>query len=120
MRATVFFITLDDFQSAEVNAKGWGGSVAGRAYMEATCKANPVPALAWGMYQPAASGDFESADDAFRMLQNLETSWRWRWEHLIHCHTNRPRSMMVGDLVRWDDGRIEVCDHGSGWKEWRA
>lgn len=112
MLALVKFITLTDEQSAEINANGWSCPV-GIAYLEATQKVNPVLALAMGLYTDAAriAGD---ENFIFRALQNVDTNWRDLNPNSIICLTNRPRSMMVGDLIVFDDGRCLICAR-YGW-----
>lgn len=115
---TVFYIELSDEQTAAVNAKGWAGTEEGLAYLDATLgkPCNPDKAMKLGLYEKAAVFNIEKArtdmdaDEAFDYVWSfLQNTDRGSWSdgeivgggksNLIECHTERPRSMMVGDII---------------------
>ena len=109
MKALVKFITtgVDELTS-------WDCSI-GRAYLEATHKKNPVPALCMGLYEDAARGDWNNADEVWSYIQNgAHAIDQWINVPGVECLTKRPRSMMVGDIVIFEDGGIYMVA-GLGW-----
>jgi len=110
MKATVYFIQLSDAQVAKINGPvgcggGWGGAV-GRTYWKAQNKGEYKNAALLGMIQPAAKLEAYDAENVFHMIQNHQTPWTAS-EH-VEVLTDKPRSMMVGDVIVWEDGTTEV------------
>lgn len=101
MKALVKFISCPPIPS-------WDCPI-GRAYQAATCDANPVLALAMGLYEDAARGEFANERAVFSTLQNVDINWR-EANPEVECLTAFPRSMMVGDLIVWEDGTCYICD----------
>lgn len=105
MFATVYYVSLSSDQAKELNEseKGWGSPI-GVAYLSA--KDGAIDVTNRDLVKPAARGDFANAEDAWVRLQNVTDGWAdaGRAESL-----GERRSMDVGDLIVWEDGRIERC-----------
>jgi hypothetical protein len=107
----VFFITLTRDERERLNdpeTGGWESEPKFSRYASATCNADPVvieSAFRHGDYVHAATINQidrpMNQDDAYFYVQNISEAWPTH-EH-VECHTDFPRSMMVGDLVEIDD-----------------
>ena len=104
MKAEVYYIELTEPQRAKLNAEGWQGELGG-AYLRA--KDGLVDHRNRSLFKLAARGDFDDSEQTWRALQNLDASWSDQ-PH-IDCLTEFPRSMDVGDVIVWSDGRAERC-----------
>jgi hypothetical protein len=106
MKATVYYVRLNDEQTATINNDGWASEV-GKAYMEATMGGGKYKAaMDMGLYEKAAVLEATESENVFTRLQNLEHGWTE--DKSIECTTNFPRSMSVGDVIVWEDGRKEI------------
>lgn len=115
MRATVYYVMLTMRQVNELNSdpKGWGGKV-GKAYMDA--RAGKIGPMNFDMVVKAVEFEYaKDAEEIWMALQNgvRHQSW-WHSEALMeigakHCDRNCRRSMDVGDIIVWEDGRRERC-----------
>jgi len=100
--ATAYYVHLNDGQSKEINAKGWS-SDAGRAVV--TAKAGAWNETNIHLLRKVATMAAANAEAVWMSLQNLDRPWPQN--PIIECHIDCPRSMDVGDLVVWEDGKIE-------------
>ncbi len=106
MKATVYYIELTEEQRVELNGiDDVRDSRIGWAYVRA--KNGNVDGTNFDLLVKAATMGAESAEQIWTALQNVFTSWSARDD--IECHTVFPRSMNVGDIVVWEDGRRESC-----------
>lgn len=107
MKATVFYVELTDDQVKDLNSNGWGSDI-GRAYMSA--KDGRITEDNRRLFRRAADLDAKENEEVWRRLQNgMHNHGVWRADPDIACRTGFPRSMDVGDLIFWEDGRIERC-----------
>jgi len=105
MKATVYFIDLTKEQADELNATGWDSPI-GKAYLAA--KDGRIDATNFDLLQKAATFEFvDGAERIWLSLQNHDEPWTTL--PCITCHTERPRSMDVGDIIVWADGTRERC-----------
>lgn len=104
MKATIYYIRLSDEQRRELNGAGWSGPV-GRTYLRA--KDGVLDEETKALYEKAATGDFSNAEEAWVGLQSVAGPWTEK--AVAECHTDFPRSMDVGDIVVWEDGRKQCC-----------
>lgn len=105
MKAFIYYIDnmTADFCD-EINEKGWECEL-GRKYFEA--KRGSVP-YTDNIYILAAVTDaFENAEEIWTAMQNHFNTWSSKRE--IRCLTDAPRSMDVGDIIVWKDGKVEHC-----------
>lgn len=108
--AKVYYLKLTDEQRTEINDGGGWASPVGRAYQAPKFakegeEAKAVKqACAFGLYEAAAEIDGDDPEAVWMALQNLHDPWTATIKPL----TDFPRSMDVGDLIVWDDGRIEM------------
>jgi hypothetical protein len=105
MRATVYFRTLPDAAREKVNRVGWD-CPEGHAYNDARFGYFDG-ALRMGFYREAAKLDRPDAERVWVTLQNVVAAWRDTTD--VECMTDFPRSMDVGDVIVWEDGRAEIC-----------
>jgi len=103
MKATVFYVTLTKGQRDELTIKGWGGTL-GRAYLAAKDGNYKVPG-ARSLLTAAAELEATTNEEVYRKLQNLDEAWTAQAD--VKCLTGFPRSMDVGDIIVWADGRHE-------------
>jgi hypothetical protein len=112
MKATVYYIELTAEQVREINVDGWG-CPAGQAYLAAKHGKAPAgvdPASVAALLKPAAIiGDAKTAEDIWTRLQNGVRLPSWTMQPGVVQLTQQPRSMDVGDLIVWEDGRQERC-----------
>jgi len=114
MQATIFYLNLSDEDTDVINGPegGWGCPI-GKSYMSAKMD-GVVDARAGQMYGRAAVVNVKNAETAWMALQNVTDSWADRLDdERILVRLDERRSMDVGDVVSWDDGRCErVCVMG--------
>ncbi len=104
MKATAYYVTLTKDQTDELNLGGWDSNI-GRRYLAA--KAGKINIATRTLFRPAAILNRIDAEQVWTDLQNHNTPWAACRATDIECLTDSPRSMDVGDLVVWEDGRIE-------------
>lgn len=106
MKATAYYVKLTPEMVAEINDPESGGwaSPAGRAYMEA--KVGPFNADAM---EAVAILNVDSAEQVWMTLQNHKAHWSANdnYDVLVQVLSETKRSMDVGDVVVWEDGRME-------------
>lgn len=97
MKARIFYVKLTDEMYDEINsAKGDGWSTpAGKQYL--TARHGKAEDLRADMFEEVTDMDVSNAEDAWVALQNITAEG----------NGIDNRSMDVGDLVVWEDGRIE-------------
>jgi len=113
MRANVYFIDLTDEMVAAINApgpdatSGWA-SPEGKAYMSA--KAGKIDDTNRHLFKHTAVVDVDHAEAAWVMLQNLDAPWDANEDYskLVQVVSKNNRSMDVGDVIVWEDGRTEM------------
>lgn len=112
MRATVWFLNLPNEIVEAVNEKGWLASPLAEIYLRlrSSTKREFVTtdvrtALASGLYTLAHIGEADDAETLWNRLQNVDSSWAA--EH--RSMNGQVRSMDVGDMIVWEDGRTDVC-----------
>jgi hypothetical protein len=103
--ATVYYIDLSDQQAAEINTSGWG-TLVGKAYWEAR-SGRHADAIKFGMIKPAAKMQASSAEQVWQAMQNINEPWSDN-EFIVPLGTIR-RSMDVGDVIVWENGKVECC-----------
>ena len=102
MQAKVFYVKMTDAMYHEINAKGWDCET-GRKYWDAK---NGAIEKNKDMFECVfVASDAKTAEQIYMMLQNGVGETPDGFKN---------RSMDVGDLVVWEDGRIERCDN-CGW-----
>ncbi len=105
MRATVYYIELTDDERRELNNTSWSSPI-GIAYLAA--RDGRIDDTNRHLFKAAAViNNVYGAEDVWQALQNADRPWTERSNVL--CLTDFPRSMDVGDLIRWEDGRMERC-----------
>ena len=106
MKATVFYLRLTREQVAQINdvKVGWNCD-AGRAYLDVTVNAKYEDAQRLGMIVRGAEAEAENAEQIWVALQNGIDAQ----SGAKIISRDEPRSMSVGDLIVWEDGRIERC-----------
>ena len=97
MKATIYYIELDETERRILNATGWGSEI-GQAYLKAR-EDGKIDESNVHLFRKAATGDFKDAEDVWFQLQNVETPWTEKRN--VTCHTDFPRSMDVGDVIDW-------------------
>ena len=105
--AFVWMLELSDEQRAVVNAKGWGGSIVGKLYMGASSN-DPKgikEAFIAGLYKKKAVVTADNANEVWQLANSFEKSWLENSK--VMPLVDKARSMMVGDLIIWDNGKIE-------------
>ena len=102
MRCTVYFVEMSEAERGALNSGGTWDCPIGRAYMAAR-DGNYSTSEARALLKPAAIMDAKDAESVWVRLQNLETAWATVLEPL----TRFPRSMDLGDVIHWADGRAE-------------
>lgn len=117
MIGVVFYSTISDARRALLNRpeNGWSTFDWSCAYMAVTADFPgnaPGPkaveaALDHQLYEPAAWLDATHAEEVWRKLQNIERGWAEAGEAVPL--TTFPRSMMIGDLVAWESGAVEIA-----------
>lgn len=107
MKATIYYIFLTDAQRDVLNGPdgGWGCKI-GKAYQDA--RAGNLHSDAREHFEKAATGKWEGSEHVWTSMQNMGPMWSN--DARIECHTTFPRSMDVGDIIVWEDGRTERCD----------
>lgn len=111
MKATVYYIRLSDEQVKTINKEGWDSEL-GAQYLAA--KDGKISPANRDLFEKAAVLNVPTAEAAWVFLQNVVTPWpektEGRLDTLLSVETDFPRSMDIGDLVVWEDGRrIERC-----------
>ena len=104
MYATVYFIELTKQQHDEINKLGWNSDL-GKRYLAA--KNGNIDRTNVDLFKPAAVLDAKDAEAIWKTLQN--TAEPWEVNNSISILTGFPRSMDIGDLIVWFDGRQERC-----------
>lgn len=104
MKAEVFYVQPTDDHIATINAEGWSCPV-GLAYLDGQ-RGNYALAKEHGMLVSAAEVIAENAEQIWIALQNGIPA---RSPATIIKSIPRRRSMSVGDLIVWADGRAETC-----------
>lgn len=104
MKAEVFYVQPTDAHIATINAEGWSCPV-GLAYLEGQ-RGNYALAKEHGMLVCAAEIIAENAEQIWIALQNGIPA---RSPATIVRQMAKRRSMSVGDLIVWADGRAETC-----------
>lgn len=104
MKATVYYVELSRSQVDVLNVGGWQSEI-GRAYTAA--RAGKFDGSNRTLLRRAATLEAENAEHVWTRLQNVADSWRG--DPTIECHTEFSRSMDVGDIIVWSDGRMERC-----------
>lgn len=121
MRANVYFIDLTDEMVAAINApgpnetSGWA-SPEGKAYMSA--KAGKIDDTNKHLFKHTAVVEYddgqanEGNEAIWMMLQNHDTPWdaNENYDQLVQVVSKNNRSMDVGDVIVWEDGRAEMVD----------
>jgi hypothetical protein len=103
MKAKVYFVELTKEQRETLQLGGWS-SETGRAYLAAKDGKFETD-TARGLMKLATEVEADDAEDIWKALQNLDRPWS---EALpVPVLTTFPRSMDVGDIVLWADGRAE-------------
>ena len=105
MKATIYFVELTKDQREELNREGWGSEI-GKAYMAIRFDGQ-IDDSNRHLIKKAVTMNAENSEQIWVALQNLEVSWCEKPG--IDCHTAFPRSMDVGDIIVWEDGRTETC-----------
>ncbi len=106
MKATVYYIELTEEQRHALNGDGGGwGSPLGQAYLNA--RDGRIDSTNFDLLVKAATMEAENAEEVWVKLQNLDACWAGRDD--IERHTDSPRSMDLGDLIVWEDGRRSRC-----------
>lgn len=100
MKATVYYIELSDAQRDELNDLGWDSRI-GKAYLAA--RAGRIDSTNFDLLKKAATLDADTDEQVWLALQNHETPWSAN--PAIEAHLTFTRSMDIGDLIIWDDGR---------------
>lgn len=108
MKSTVFYLTLTDEQAADVNKLGWEKSREGLTYLNAKHKPEGWQA-ARDLYEMAAVVESADVEQIWTALQNIRGSWASNPPLPLEVHTDRPRSMDVGDLIVLGDGTVHIC-----------
>ena len=118
MKATVYYIDLTEEMVKEINAPtdgpngGWT-SPAGLAYLNA--KEGKIGLMNFDLLVPVATlEDPTDAEEVWTKLQNFETNWVERLD-VAALRGKNERSMDVGDLIIWEDGKRETVA-GCGFK----
>lgn len=62
------------------------------------------------LYDMAAIVDTDTLGKAYDLTQNIDKLWTENKE--VDCHTDRPRSTMVGDVIIAPDGVYVVASFG--------
>lgn len=106
MKATVYYIDITEEQRKELNIQGWDSAI-GRRYMAA--RNGDIDFENMDLVTKAATLDAQDGEEIWTLLQNGTRPWFLNQG--IECHTTFPRSMGVGDLICWEDGRVERCRH---------
>lgn len=104
MKAEVFYVQPTDDHIATINAEGWSCPV-GLAYLEGQ-RGNYALAKEHGMLVSAVEIEALNAEEIWVALQNGVP--RASAATIIRSMEKR-RSMCVGDLIVWADGRAETC-----------
>lgn len=108
MKAKVFFITLTDTERDAINMAGWESQI-GQNYINA--RNGKINKKNIHMFELAATTDQDYVEDVWFYMQNGDHEWCNARD--IECHTTFPRSMDIGDVIVWEDGRIERCSDRS-------
>lgn len=111
MKASVYYVNLNDNHRLALNSGGWNGPE-GQAYLNAR-DGDYQDAQRLGMLDEVAVVQANDAEDIWVALQNGVN----HKAGLVTFETRkeRIRSMDLGDLVFWEDGRVERVA-GSGFK----
>ena len=106
MKATVFYIHLTQLHRDTLNSHphGWSSDI-GVAYMNA--REGKIDGSNFDLFVKAAMLEAEDAETIWTLLQNVNVGWVDK--PAIECHTDFPRSMDLGDIIVWEDGRRERC-----------
>jgi len=112
MKATVYYIdNMSDEFYKTVNEYGWDCDL-GRKYHAAqkgeVSYEDPIYVKA------AETSAYNGAEDIWSALQNVGLPWNERQE--VKPFLTRPRSMDIGDIIVWANGRKEIVDY-VGFKE---
>lgn len=107
MKATVYYVDLTREQTDELNDNplGWASDI-GKQYLAA--KKGQIGELNMHLLRKAAVLEASDAEQIWERLQNTLTA-SWTGDKTIEQATDFPRSMDVGDLVVWEDGRVQRC-----------
>lgn len=108
MKATVYFIELTNEQVREINVSGWSCPI-GQTYLAAKYGKADDASMAALLKPAAAVSDAASSEDIWTRLQNGVRWPSWTTQPNVQALTSQPRSMDVGDLIVWEDGRQERC-----------
>jgi len=104
MKATIFYIELTYAQRDELNAGGWASQI-GKAYLAA--RDGKIDFANFDLFVKAATMDAPSAENIWLGMQNGNKPWTMKsW---ITSFTRFSRSMDVGDIIVWEDGKRERC-----------
>lgn len=106
--ATAYYIQLTKAQHDDLNSHpdGWASPI-GVAYLRA--KDGKIDSTNFDLLEKAATVEFPeegSNEDVWMILQN-RTEGGWRGARGVKCFTAFPRSMDVGDVIVWDNGKRE-------------
>ncbi len=109
MKATVYFIELSKDQVADLNSSeaGWGSKI-GKAYLAA--RDGRIDSTNFDLLKKAATLEAATDEQVWMRLQNHEAPWTA--DTTIEAHLTFTRSMDIGDLIVWEDGRrarVESC-----------
>lgn len=120
MKAKLLFLVLSDEMAEEINAKGWNGTVANKAYADATMLGKVEAAktlLDLGIYMHVATVEAKGSEEIFMKAQNL-TENGWVQDGVVSDFVTYidpevfaaggTKSMSVGDLIEWEDGTKEM------------
>lgn len=107
MKATVIYVTLSDEHRFTINCRGWDCGP-GRAYLAAREGDYSGAELYPTMLVEAATLEAVGAEAVWTRLQN-GMGFRDHPGATILTEAPSRRSMDVGDIIRWEDGREERC-----------
>lgn len=106
MKATIYYVHLTEEQGDELNQSddGWSSPI-GKRYLAA--KDGRIDGTNFDLLVKAATMEAENAEEVWLALQNHDRPWH-TWIG-VACHTDFPRSMDVGDIIVWEDGKRSRC-----------
>lgn len=110
----VWYLNLSNEQIDEINSVGWSSEIGGIYLKAQHGKGEAIKAAkAKGLYVKVALVQAEDAEDVWTGLQNIDYSWHslvgsGRSVAMKLCAKAPGRSMDVGDIIVWEDGKVEV------------
>ncbi len=104
MKATIFYVELTHAQHDELNAGGWGSQI-GKAYLAA--RDGKIDFANFDLFVKAATMEASGPEAIWLAMQNRDKPWSMNPD--ITSYTRFSRSMDVGDIIVWEDGKRERC-----------